>query len=137
MKTKQDDIDSIFFIGKFNLKNQNDSCSRCCLRMKCDMRVQNMLHNHFYHLTAIVLKELPFVFLKKLTRNFIFLHALNYITLKTKIFLASKRGIGYNQIDLLIAICFVFLHRDEIYDNQTKSIFVRWQSETRVKIRSQ
>ena len=51
-------------------------------------------------------------------------HDPNYITLKEKIF-STKFVIIINQNDLLIQICFVFLHTYEIYDNQTNAIPVR------------
>ena len=51
-------------------------------------------------------------------------HCPNYFTLKEKIF-STKYVIFFNQNDLLIQICFVFLRTYEIYDNQTKAIPVR------------
>ena len=51
-------------------------------------------------------------------------HGPNYITLKEKIF-STKYVIFFNQNDLLIQICFVFLRTYEIYDNQTNAIPVR------------
>ena len=51
-------------------------------------------------------------------------HDLNYITLKEKIF-STKYVIIFNQNDLRIQICFVFLRTYEIYDNQTNAIPVR------------
>ena len=111
------------FIGKHNLKNQNDSLSIYCLRMSCALRAQKMLRNHFYHLTAFIFKELSFVFSKKMMQILISFHAPNYITLKEKTF--STKCFFFNQNDLLIAICFVFLRTYEIYDNQTNAIPIR------------
>ena len=51
-------------------------------------------------------------------------HDPNYITLKEKIF-STKYVIIFNQNDLIIQICFVFLRTYEIYDNQTNAIPVR------------
>ena len=51
-------------------------------------------------------------------------HDPNYITLKEKIF-STKYVLIFNQIDLLIQICFVFLRTYEIHDNQTNAIPVR------------
>ena len=87
------------------------------------LRAQKMLRNHFYHLPAFICKELSFV-LKKMMRILNSFHGPNYITLKEKIF-STKYVIIFNQIDLLIQICFVFLRTYEIYDNQTKAIPVR------------
>ena len=57
-------------------------------------------------------------------RILISLHGPSYITLKEKIF-STKYVIIFNQNDLLIQICFVFLLTYEIYDNQTNAIPVR------------
>ena len=51
-------------------------------------------------------------------------HDSNYITMKEKIF-STNYVIIFNQNDLLIQICFVFLRTYEIYDNQTNAIPVR------------
>ena len=51
-------------------------------------------------------------------------HGPNYITLNEKIF-STKYVIIFNQNDLLIQICFVFLRTYEIHDNQTNVIPVR------------
>ena len=87
------------------------------------LRAQKMLRNHFYHLPAFIFKELSFV-LKKKMRILNSFHGPNYITLKEKIF-STKNVFVFNQNDLLIQICFVFLRTYEIYDNQTKAIPVR------------
>ena len=88
------------------------------------LRAQKMLRNHFYHLPAFVFKELSFVFLKKMMRILNSFHGPNYITLNEKIF-STKYVIIFNQNDILIQICFVFLRTYEIYDNKTKAIPVR------------
>ena len=92
--------------------------------MSCVLRAQKMLRNHSYHLTAFIFKELSFVFKKKMMRILNSFHGPNYITLKEKIF-STKFVIIFNQNDLLIQICFVFLRTFEIYDNQTNAIPVR------------
>ena len=91
--------------------------------MSCVQRAQKMLRNHFYHLTEFIFKELSFV-LKKMMRILNSFHGPNYITLKEKIF-STTYVIIFNQNDLLIQICFVFLRTYEIYDNQTNAIPVR------------
>ena len=91
--------------------------------MSCVLRAQKMLRNHFYHLTAFIFKELSFV-LKKMMRVLNSFNGPNYITLKEKIF-STKYNIIFNQNDLLIQICFVFLRTYEIYNNQTNAIPVR------------
>ena len=60
MKAEEDDIDLILFIGKHNVKNQNDSFSIYCQRMSYVLWAQKMFRNHFYHLTAFIFKELSF-----------------------------------------------------------------------------
>ena len=87
------------------------------------LRAQKMLRNHFYHLPAFIFKELSFV-LNKMMRILNSFHGPNYIELKKKIF-STKYVIIFNQNDLLIQVCFVFLRTYEIYDNQTKAIPVR------------
>ena len=75
-----DEIDLLFFIGIAYLLKQTDFFYSYCLKINCNVKAQYMFLDTYYHLTAVIFKDMPFIPLQKVKTILNFFPAPEYVT---------------------------------------------------------